>query len=305
MENLTYTRDLIRHGRSADEIARMVRAGELTRVRRGAFVMGAGSTASGTRPTHLRLVRATVAQCPSELVVSHMSAAVVHGLPLWSAGLDRVHFTASRRGGGKSRRLVKVHGSPLEADEIAVVDGLVVTSLARTVLDLACELPMQSAVAVGDAALRLGVTRADLDSLVERAGPRNGIGAARRAIAFLDRRSGSVGESRSRVLLHANGFPKPELQFEIVDREGWVFAHGDFGWEELRTVGEFDGKTKYRRDLRPGHDPERELFDEKLREDRIRDLDLQVVRWVSADLERPAGWFDRLRRAFERGRRHL
>ena len=76
-----------------------------------------------------------------------MSAAVVHGLPIWSEGLDRVHLTQNRRGGGKARRLVHVHGTRIEPDEITVVDGIVVTSLARTVLDLACVLPMQSAVA--------------------------------------------------------------------------------------------------------------------------------------------------------------
>jgi len=45
-----------------------------------------------------------------------------------------------------------------------------------------------------------------------------------------------------------------------------------------KTVGEFDGKIKYGRLLKPGQRIEDEIFEEKLREDAVRDLGLQVVR---------------------------
>jgi hypothetical protein len=74
----------------------------------------------------------------------------------------------------------------------------------------------------------------------------------------------------------------------------------DFGWPGLRTVGEFDGRVKYVRLLRPGQDPGDVVFEEKRREDDLRDAGLQVVRWGWDDL----GDFDlvaaRLRRAFRR-----
>jgi len=70
-----------------------------------------------------------------------------------------------------------VHALPLQADEVVMVGGIAVTSLARTVLDLACQLPMDRAVAIGDAALRCGVRDTDLPRLLERAGRRHGIGA--------------------------------------------------------------------------------------------------------------------------------
>ena len=91
--------------------------------------------------------------------LSHGSAAVLHGLPVWPAAVERVHVTRNRRGGGIKRGVVQVHGAPLAAPEIVLIDNMPVTSLCRTVLDLARALPMTQAVAAGDRALALGLTR--------------------------------------------------------------------------------------------------------------------------------------------------
>jgi len=72
----------------------------------------------------------------------------------------------------------------------------------------------------------------------------------------------------------------------------------DFGWPELRTVGEFDGLVKYGRLLKPGQDPADVVVAEKLREDEIRDLDLRVIRWTWADIDHFDPVAERLRRAF-------
>jgi len=75
----------------------------------------------------------------------------------------------------------------------------------------------------------------------------------------------------------------------------------DFGWEEHRTVAEFDGRIKYGRCLRPGQDPGDAVFEEKVREDALRDGGLQVVRWIWAELDSFDAPAVRLRRAFARG----
>ena len=76
-------------------------------------------------------------QASPELVVSHMSAAAVHGLPIWNEQLERVHLTRNRQGQGKVRRYVHLHCTPLPDRDVVEIDGFRVTSLARTVVDLA------------------------------------------------------------------------------------------------------------------------------------------------------------------------
>jgi hypothetical protein len=74
----------------------------------------------------------------------------------------------------------------------------------------------------------------------------------------------------------------------------------DFGWPELRTVGEFDGLVKYGRTLRPDQDPVDVLVAEKRREDALRAEDLGVTRWIWSDLPRFAPVAARLRSRFRK-----
>ncbi len=68
-------------------------------------------------------------------------------------------------------------------------------------------------------------------------------------------------------------------------------------------LGEFDGRVKYGRLLRPRQDPGDVVFAEKRREDEMRDAGWGVVRWVWADLADPDRLGARVRRALQRGRR--
>jgi very-short-patch-repair endonuclease len=104
----------------------------------------------------------------------------------------------------------------------------------------------------------------------------------------------------SRVRLHEAGLPAPEPQHEIYGEDGRFVARVDFCWKEKRTIGEFDGKIKYGRSLKPGQSIEDVLFKEKRREDALRDLGWQIVRWLWADLYRPGVIRDRVLRAFAR-----
>ena len=306
MERLLFTKDLVAQGYSGTEIETMVRAGELDRLRRGAYLKGRGSDESASaREQHRRLVRATVGQSRDGAIVSHMSAAVLHGLPLWHDQLDRVQLIRDRQGGGRSRRHVVIRGMPLDSSDVVEVDGIAVTSLARTVVDLACQLPMQRSVAVGDAALRVlagrdpgGDGTAELDAALDRAGRRPGVPTARRAIAFLDARAETAGESVSRVVLHELGLPAPELQYEIFDEDGILVARTDFVWEDRRTVGEFDGQVKYSGAF--GKSAEKVVLEEKRRENAIRRYGFQVARWTWPDLSRPDQLAALLRGCFNR-----
>jgi hypothetical protein len=294
-------RDLMAQGFSPDEIARLTRAGDLKRIRHGAYVPAAMAVAED-RELHRRLVRATVRLTSPEAVVSHESASVVHGLPFWPEGVTRVHLTRDRPTGAKKRAHVQQHTGSLGPADVTEVDGIRVTSLPRTVVDLGRSLPLMRSVPVADAAMADGLRRDELDEALTAAGGRTGIGAARRMAALADARSESVGESASRVVLLLNGIPAPQLQYEVFDPGGELVARADFCWEDQRTLGEFDGKIKYGRLLRPGQSASDVVYAEKLREDRLRDLGWQVVRWSWDDLYRPRVLVERLERAFSRGR---
>ena len=172
-------------GFSDDEVRRLLRIGDLSRVRRGAYVVGPLPEEPVRR--HRLAITGAVRELADEAVVSHVSAAVVHGLPLWKVPLERVHVTRARASGGRRGRIVHVHVAPLHVDEIAMVDGVVVTSMARTVVDIARTVPFEQAVVVADAALARGIVDgpALAEALLRTIGWR-GAPAARRAVAFAD-----------------------------------------------------------------------------------------------------------------------
>ena len=113
---------------------------------------------------------------------------------------------------------------------------------------------------------------------------------ARRHLLAADARSGSAGESLSRGQMHLLGVPLPDLQVAF-PRGGGLDGTDivDFDWPGLGVFGEFDGKGKYfRSEINGGRSPEDVLWEEKLREDRIRSLGWVVVRVTMADLRDPA-----------------
>lgn len=296
MERPLLTRDLAAAGHSATELARLGRTGELVHLRRGAWL----TAEPGDVVRRHRLLVAATLELTADAVVSHLSAAVLHGLPV-PGPLPRVHLTRPA-GRGKRRGYVHLHVAALDASDVVVRDGVAVTSLARTVVDLGCSLPFADAVVAGDAALRLGLARHELDEVLARAGRRPGVGAARRVAAFADGRE-SVGESRSRVVLHRIGLPPTTLQLAVHDTSGRLVGRSDFGWEDRRTLGEFDGRVKYGRLLGPDQRAEDVLWAEKQREDELRDQGWQMARWTWWHLDHERALEERLRRALARGSR--
>jgi hypothetical protein len=299
MNEVVSTSELYARGWAKYDLARLVRDQELARVRRGAYANPLPPDATSER-RHRRLVAATLPGLNLGAVVSHGSAAVLHALPVWEAALERVHVTRSRASGGQRRRFVHVHAAPLVGSDVVTLNGVAVTSAARTVLDLARTVSFHQAVSAGDRALALGLDPSELRESLSRMRSRPGVRAAHRTCALLDPRSESVGESFSRVRFVEQGIPAPMLQYEVYDENGCLLARCDFGWEQQRTLGEFDGKIKYDRLLRPGQTAGDVVYAEKIREDALRDRGWQVVRWTWADLERPEVIRDRLLRAFDR-----
>jgi hypothetical protein len=295
--------DLVAGGYTAREVDLLLRRRRLAAVRRGAYVEAEDERLGAEAARHALLAHATAPRLHPESVFSHVSAAVLHGLPPWDVPLERVHATRARRSGARRSGVVLLHAAALLPEEIVTVDGLAVTSVPRTVVDLARSVGFDRAVAMADAALRReDIDRALLVEALGRAARRPGLATARRVVAFADGGAESVGESRSRIALARAGVPVPTLQHEVWSADGVCLGRVDFWWPKRRTIGEFDGRVKYGRLLRPGESAGDAVFAEKRREDALRDVGFQVVRWGWSELDR----FDdivlpRLQRAFARG----
>jgi predicted transcriptional regulator of viral defense system len=284
-----------------DEIARLRRAGTWTSLQRGAYLVGDPPLDRRTR--HELAVRATFAALRTAAVVSHASAAALHGLPLWGIPLQRVHITRRPPARSDADTRLRSHVARLAADDVVVLGSLPVTSLARTVVDLARSLPFAAGLAVADAALHSRkVTPDDLRAVLEAGAGTRGTRAARRVVAAADRRSESVGESRSRAVMIQLGLVLPDLQVEVREPGGRLVGRCDFGWRDARVLGEFDGQVKYGRLLRPGQEPGDAVFEEKRREDALRDERWGMVRWVWRELDTPVLLGRRITRRLRAGR---
>lgn len=141
----------------------MLRRGELVTIDPGAYIKPADPRLRRPEERHVLQVAAALPRVATDAVVSHQSAAVLYGLPVWNLSLSRVHVTRPRRSGGQRTGRLHVHTAPLDPDEIGMLGGVAVTSAARTLVDLARTIGFEEAVAVLDAALHKHlVTRAEL-----------------------------------------------------------------------------------------------------------------------------------------------
>ena len=105
------------------------------------------------------------------------------------------------------------------------------------------------------------------------------------------------------MVLHRWGVGPSSLQFEVRGEGGLLVARTDFAWEEHGLLGAFDGRVKYGRLLRPGQQPGDAVFEEKRREDAVREEGWGVTRWVWTDLAAGHVLAARVRRAQQRIRR--
>ncbi len=177
-------------------------------------------------------------------MLSGRSAAQVHGLDLIESELP-VEVTVPR-----SRSLARpdlvVRRAELAVDDRTMVAGLPVTSVLRTIMDVARHATLDEAVVVADSALRMGVlSRHQLAQAVDAtAGPR--ARRIRRALLLVDESSGSALETRARVLMHLAALPAPVPQLVIRDEKGQFVARVDFAFVAARVVVELDGFAFHR-----------------------------------------------------------
>ena len=226
-----------------------------------------------------------------DLVAVGPTAALLHGIPLLGPAPVRLHL------GERKPDRPSHHGASttLPPAQVVGVAGVPATSLARTAVDVARRRGAAAGVVAADAVLARDVPRAALETVLEGMPRWSGVQHAREATGFADRRAESPLESLGRWRFAEHGLPPPDLQAWLGD-DVEAFARVDHHWKAHRTVAEADGALKYARPV--------DLFEEKRREDRLRDAGYEVVRytWDEA-LLRPEVLAARVRRAFDRAAR--
>lgn len=253
--------------------------GRWIRVRPGVYLPAEAWNRLDAEARHVARARA-VALVDPDAVFSHLTAALIWGLPLVDPPPAAPHVIVARARGGRSSQST-VRFAVGEPKEVVLIDGLRVMGLPETLIAVAATWGATTSVPILDAALArrargsVAVTRDGLRAVPSGVAPRR----VEFALGFADAASGSPGESLSRLTIHRAGLPAPELQARFDDERGLV-GFTDFWWPEAGVIGEFDGAGKYRRDLSGnGRPPAEIVIDEKRREDRLRALGPRVVRW--------------------------
>ena len=209
---------------------------------------------------------AAVLACGAVAFLSHRTAAV-HWNLLRSSPRG-IHVTVPATGRTQRSGIV-LHESEVVAEHAVVRDGIPVTTVARTLIDLAADRdPMlERAIEESEHLQLLDVGAIDLDA------PRRGVRrlraalAAYRAVPHWDR---SIFERRVLKAIRAAGLPEPALNL-------WLLGHErDLVWLEHGLVVELDG---------PWHDGTAARI-----RDPQRDATLQLHGW--SVLRVPQHWFD-------------
>lgn len=252
-------------GVSRQQLRTLVRSGDLIQTRYGVYATKAAVAKAALTPRlgHALEVRSAMAVIGEDVVASHHSAALIHGLEMLNqpaAGV--VTFTCSRNRHHGSYKGVVFHTGELPPRHVMKWRHIPVTTMARTVVDLARILPFMEGVVVADAALRTReITPFEFEPVLTACTGWPGIERAREAVGFCDLNAGSVFESCLRVFLRRWGFDPPETQVTII--AGGSAFDVDFLYREQMVVIETDGMAKYKteKDLRKQFHRDRLLRD--------------------------------------------
>lgn len=185
----------------------------------------------------------------------HSTAAQLHGIPLPHTLRQETVIHLGRRPGQAVPRRKDVigHRLELEPQELTLVSMLPVTSLARTLLDLAAQLSEDDLVVAGDWMIsehrrnfgkrrvaRLPVN--DLRGYVQAKAGDRGLRKLRAAVDRMRVGVDSPQETRVRLELHRAGLPEFAPNVPILDTTGNPALWVDLGCRKYRTCVEYDGE---------------------------------------------------------------
>ena len=230
-------------GFGARAVQRRAACGSLHRVHRGVY-----SPAPPELLSRNGRYLAAVLACGKGAVISHRSAAALHGLrPTERANID---VTVPRRGRRRHEGIEVHRSTTLTAADQTTVDGIPCTTVARTQLDLADVLRRRQVERAFEQADALEVfdLRA-LDDQLARNRHRRAAPLVRGLLAEYHPEQApteSELEESFLALVRAAGLPLPERQAYLDPGDGEPPARVDFAWRSQRIVVETDGRKYHR-----------------------------------------------------------
>lgn len=212
-------------GRGA--ITHRVKAGAMQRLHTGVYLLGAAP------PIPMARARAAILACGADAVVSHRSAACLLGL-LPEIGSE-VDVTVAGRNPGQRPGIRRHRVAQLPRQDVRTMRGLRISSVARSICDLAAtESARDTEQAFQEALYRDIVTDTALKAVLEREPNRRGAPVIRSLIQD-PRLTRSERERRLLKLIDQAQLPKPLTNAPI---NGYK---ADIYWPQHNLVVEFDG----------------------------------------------------------------
>lgn len=294
-----------RAGYSARAIDRLVGTGEWTRLRRGVCVESRLLVPGEDAPARhaLEAAAAVLALSAPGAVCSHESAAVLHGIALLRPPpTARVSLTRPPRGRGTDRlSRVRLYRAGLPAAHVRLVNGVPVTSPARTVVDLARHLPFPDAVVAADSALgTLGASRYQLREVLVTCRRWPGIHQAHDVVAAADPRSRDPLCTLARLMCGEGGLPAPKLGVRVSPLGG-PSIRADLYWPEQGVIVLLDTRPADRGHLVVLPPPGDKTQARTWREQALADAGFTVIRLGWDDVvQRPGASLARIRHAIHR-----
>ena len=222
---------LLRLGLTKDGIRRRIESGFLHRLWRGVYAVGHLALTPRSREL------AAVFACGPSALLSHRSAGRLWGVLKSSS--PRIEVTAPR--GIKSKAGITVRASRVldrDADR-AVIDAIPVTSLARTLVDLAEVLDdARLSDAINEAEILQLFDLTALEAAIARVPGRRGRHGLRRVLAAYRPEPRLLRNDHERRLLsicRRHGLPEPDTNVVVLGREV------DLLWPRAGLVVEYDG----------------------------------------------------------------
>jgi hypothetical protein len=229
-------------GLGARAVQKRVTAGRLHRIHHGVY-----SLVPKTLLTWQGLYMAAVLACGPGAVLSHRSAARLHGLR--DDGYTRIEVTVPGRSARTHSGVAAHRSRTVTESDITDVDNLPVTTISRTLLDLADLITPRALERVFDQAdIIEGVDLVKINDQLARNPTRAGAKKIRRVLAehYLGTTpTENEFEEAFLALTRDLGLPDPRPQYYIDPGDGGPVIRADFAWPDRRIVVETDGRRTH------------------------------------------------------------